>query len=70
MYLRQMAADKIVNRANKRLASLQERKFNASEMNEVAAAVVDNKLSRLDIIQRRSIKLQRIADTHYSCEAL
>ena len=71
--LDQMAADdyKIVIRADKRPAGQHERRFNAPQTNEVAVVIVDNECSRRDIIiQRRSNKLQRIAETHRSYDAL
>lgn len=71
--LDQMAADnyKIVIRADKTPAGQHERRFNAPQTNEVAVVVVDNELGRRDIIiQRRSNKLQRIAETHRSYDAL
>lgn len=71
--LDQMVADnyKIVIRADKKPVGQHERRFNAPQTNEVAVVIVDNEYSNRDIIiQRRSNKLQRIAETHRSYDAL
>lgn len=62
---------KIIIRADKRPIGEHERRFNAPQVNEVAVVMVDNESSFRDIVvQRRSNKLERIAETHYMYDAL
>lgn len=71
--LERMISDeyKVVIRADKRPVGEHERRFNAPQVNEIAVVIVDNEYSQRDIIiQRRSDRLQRIAETHRSYDAL
>ncbi|XP_050683985.1 uncharacterized protein LOC126978908 [Leptidea sinapis] len=62
---------KIIIRADKKPIGEHERRFNAPQVNEIAVVMVGNESSYRDIVvQRRSNKLERIAETHHMYDAL
>lgn len=62
---------KVVIRVDKRPIGKHERRFNASQANEIAVIIVDSEYTSRDvIIQRRRERLKRIAEIHRSYDAL
>jgi hypothetical protein len=71
--LQRMTSDsyKVVINADKKPAGEHERRFNAPVTNEVAIVIAGNEFDRRDIVlEKRNNRLQRVAETHRSYDAL
>ena len=62
---------KVIIRADKKPVSEHPRRFNEPVTNEVAILIARNEYDRLDIVlQKSNNQLQRVSETHRSCDAL